>query len=94
MIVTTQTIKRLAVGTPCKLIKSGQVCGEIRGHIVASGKKKVFVSESGTTYDIKDRPGWVWDKEPTLSESKRIAIQARELPVNHARSGGDRHGQK
>lgn len=63
MVMTTLGIKRLKPGTPVELVKDGRTDGRIRGHVVASGPKKVFVSESGTTYQIKDRAGWHWERE-------------------------------
>lgn len=63
MVMTTLGVKRLKPGTPVELVKDSRTDGRIRGHVVASGPKKVFVSESGTTYQIKDRAGWHWERE-------------------------------
>ena len=86
MIVTTLGVKRLKPGTKVELVKDGRRDGRIRGHIVASGPKKVFVSESGTIYDIKDRPGWHWERDPEDTDNPKTR-KSRELPVTHAKSG-------
>ena len=89
MTMTTLGVKRLKPGTKVELVKSDRPDGRIRGHVVASGSKKVFVSESGTVYDIKDRSGWHWEREDTAPPKTR---KARELPLPETRGRKKKNG--
>lgn len=86
MILTTLQVKKLKAGTQVALARDHDPTQRVAGAVVQSGHKKVFVSSGGSAYQIKDRPGWHWQME--------AGADSRQLPKDHARSGGDRHGQK
>ena len=90
MIITTTSVKRLKPGTEVFLARDHDPSQRVSGLVIQSGKKKLFKAiMSGTTYDIKDRSGWHWEREDTVPVKTR---KARELPLPETRGRKKKNG--
>ena len=90
MIITTTSVKRLKPGTEVFLARDHDPSQRVSGLVIQSGKKKLFKAiMSGTTYDIKDRPGWHREREDTVPVKTR---KARELPLQETRGRKKKNG--